>query len=158
MPLDCDPGIAIVGGLNWQRTTTPSAISSNGITGGWARNRGREYLESKGYGTLASAWATGSRPPRASSCWNGRTSPRCAENGTTPSWRCYAVAASGAARLGRGQVWIGRPFGGQGASVPRNAGLGTTGRGFSRTGNRPKERGPEAGVTRTVQSTVYCEA
>jgi hypothetical protein len=49
---------------------------------------GRKYGESKESGVLASAWATGSPPPRASSCWNGRTSPHYAENGTTPFWQC----------------------------------------------------------------------
>src|ERR1022692_2980595 len=38
-----------------------------------------------------------SDPPRASSCWNGRTSPHYAESGTMPFWRCSSVAASGAA-------------------------------------------------------------
>jgi len=31
--------------------------------------------------------------PKADSCWNGRTPPHCAENGTTPFWRCSSVAA-----------------------------------------------------------------
>jgi hypothetical protein len=49
---------------------------------------GREYAESKESGVLASARATGSPPPRVSSCWNDRTSPHYAENGTTPFWQC----------------------------------------------------------------------
>jgi len=53
-----------------------------------ARNWAREYGESKESGVLASALATGSPPPRESSCSNGRTPPRYGESGTTPFWRC----------------------------------------------------------------------
>jgi hypothetical protein len=48
----------------------------------------REYAESKGCVASAAALGTGSRRRRATCCWNGRTSPHHAENGTTPFWRC----------------------------------------------------------------------
>ena len=54
---------------------------------------GREYGESKESGVSACAWATGSPLPKADFCWNDRTSSHCAENGTTPFWRCSSAAA-----------------------------------------------------------------
>ena len=58
-----------------------------------SRNWGREYGESRECAVLASASATGSPLPKADSCRNGQKPSHCAENGTTPFWRCSSAAA-----------------------------------------------------------------